>query len=52
MNQRDRNIIKPFGNDKDFAGCSIFGMMSLEGNGLVPKTLFAPSPTCMNEAMA
>jgi glutamate synthase domain-containing protein 1 len=31
MNQQDRNIIKPYGDDKDFAGCSIFGMMSLEG---------------------
>ncbi len=32
MNEQDRNIINPFGNDKDFAGCSIFGMMNLEGN--------------------
>ncbi len=31
MNLDDRNIINPFGQDKDFAGCSIFGMMSLEG---------------------
>ncbi|MCW4010599.1 MAG: glutamine amidotransferase family protein [Candidatus Bathyarchaeota archaeon] len=31
MNESDRNIINPFGNDKDFAGCSIFGMMNLEG---------------------
>jgi glutamate synthase domain-containing protein 1 len=32
VNEQDRNIINPFGNDKDFAGCSIFGMMNLEGN--------------------
>ncbi|MFB3889026.1 MAG: glutamine amidotransferase family protein [Candidatus Bathyarchaeia archaeon] len=31
MNEQDRTIINPFGSDKDFAGCSIFGMMSLEG---------------------
>jgi glutamate synthase domain-containing protein 1 len=31
MNEQDRKIINPFGNDKDFAGCSIFGMMNLEG---------------------
>ena len=31
MNQQDKNIINPFGSDKDFAGCSIFGMMNLEG---------------------
>ena len=31
MNEQDKNIINPFGNDKDFAGCSIFGMMNLEG---------------------
>jgi glutamate synthase domain-containing protein 1 len=32
MNQEDQKIINPFGHDKDFAGCSIFGMMNLEGN--------------------
>jgi glutamate synthase domain-containing protein 1 len=31
VNQQDRFIINPFGNDKDFAGCSIFGMMNLQG---------------------
>jgi len=31
VNQQDKNIINPFGSDKDFAGCSIFGMMNLEG---------------------
>jgi glutamate synthase domain-containing protein 1 len=31
MNENDRKIINPFGNDKDFAGCSIFGMMNFEG---------------------
>ncbi len=31
MNEQDRKIISPFGGDKDFAGCSIFGMMDLEG---------------------
>jgi glutamate synthase domain-containing protein 1 len=31
MNQQDKNIINPFGNDKDFAGCSIFGMINLAG---------------------
>jgi glutamate synthase domain-containing protein 1 len=31
MNQQDQKIINPFGSDKDFAGCSIFGMMNLEG---------------------
>ncbi len=31
MNEQDRKIINPFGSDKDFAGCSIFGMMNLEG---------------------
>lgn len=32
MNEFDRHIINPFGHDKDFSGCSIFGMMNLEGN--------------------
>ncbi len=31
MNQQDQKIINPFSDDKDFAGCSIFGMMNLEG---------------------
>ncbi len=31
MNPYDALRINPFGNDKDFAGCSIFGMMNLEG---------------------
>ncbi len=31
MNENDRKIINPFGMDKDFAGCSIFGMMDLGG---------------------
>ncbi len=31
MDQYDHMIINPFGNDKDFAGCSIFGMMNLKG---------------------
>jgi len=31
VNQYDRLCINPFSNDKDFAGCSIFGMMNLEG---------------------
>ncbi len=31
MDKFDRKIINPFGDDKDFAGCSIFGMMNLEG---------------------
>jgi glutamate synthase domain-containing protein 1 len=31
MDQQDQKIMNPFGNDKDFAGCSIFGMMNLEG---------------------
>jgi glutamate synthase domain-containing protein 1 len=31
LNQQDQKIINPFGSDKDFAGCSIFGMMNLEG---------------------
>jgi len=31
MNTDDRLIVNPFNHDKDFAGCSIFGMMSLEG---------------------
>jgi glutamate synthase domain-containing protein 1 len=31
MNIQDAKIINRFGDDKDFAGCSIFGMMNLEG---------------------
>ncbi|MCW4006212.1 MAG: glutamine amidotransferase family protein [Candidatus Bathyarchaeota archaeon] len=31
MNEHDRKIINPYGHDKDFSGCSIFGMMDLEG---------------------
>jgi glutamate synthase domain-containing protein 1 len=31
MNQYDALRINPFGNDKDFAGCSIFGIMNLDG---------------------
>ncbi|XES76441.1 MAG: glutamine amidotransferase family protein [Candidatus Bathyarchaeia archaeon] len=31
MNQQDLKLINPFGDDKDFSGCSIFGMMNLEG---------------------
>ncbi len=31
MNQYDKLCINPFSNDKDFAGCSIFGMMNLDG---------------------
>ncbi|MCX8151139.1 MAG: glutamine amidotransferase family protein [Candidatus Bathyarchaeota archaeon] len=31
MNELDNKFINPFNQDKDFAGCSIFGMMSLEG---------------------
>jgi glutamate synthase domain-containing protein 1 len=31
MNYQDRNIISPFGDDKDFSGCAIFGMMNTEG---------------------
>jgi len=31
VNPYDEIRINPFGNDKDFAGCSIFGMMNLEG---------------------
>ncbi len=31
MNELDRKLVNPFNNDKDFAGCAIFGMMDLEG---------------------
>jgi len=31
VNQYDKLCINPFSNDKDFAGCSIFGMMNLDG---------------------
>ena len=31
MNQNDRKIINPYGDDKDFAACGIFGMMNTEG---------------------
>ncbi len=31
LNYEDRKIVNPFGSDKDFAGCSIFGMINLEG---------------------
>jgi len=31
VNELDHKIISPFNQDKDFAGCSIFGVMSLGG---------------------
>ncbi len=31
MDQNDRKIINPFGDDKDFAACAIFGMMDTTG---------------------
>ncbi len=31
MMQNQNNLHNPFNDDKDFAGCSIFGMMNLEG---------------------
>jgi glutamate synthase domain-containing protein 1 len=37
MNNLEKNIINPFGHDKDFAGCSIFGMMNLEGKRFSSK---------------
>ena len=37
MNQNDRKIINPFGDDKDFAGCAIFGMMNTEGKRFSSK---------------
>ena len=37
MNELDRRIVNPFGHDKDFAGCSIFGMMNLDGKRLGSK---------------
>jgi glutamate synthase domain-containing protein 1 len=37
MDQNDRKIINPFNMDKDFAGCSIFGMMRLDGKRFSSK---------------
>jgi glutamate synthase domain-containing protein 1 len=37
VNENDRMIINPFGNDKDFAGCSIFGAMNLKGERFLGK---------------
>jgi glutamate synthase domain-containing protein 1 len=37
VNENDRMIINPFGNDKDFAGCSIFGMMNRKGERFLGK---------------
>jgi glutamate synthase domain-containing protein 1 len=37
VNPLDRLSINPFNNDKDFAGCSIFGMMNLEGKRFSSK---------------
>ena len=37
MNRQDRNIISPFGDDKDFSGCAIFGMMNTEGKRFSSK---------------
>ena len=31
MDKQDRKIISPFGDDKDFSGCAIFGMMNTDG---------------------
>ena len=31
MNQNDRKIINPFGDDKDFSACGIFAAMNIEG---------------------
>ena len=30
MDQNDRKIINPYGDDKDFAACGIFAMMNTE----------------------
>src|SRR5512136_2992870 len=37
MNHQDKSIVNPFGHDKDFAGCSIFGMMNLDGKRFASK---------------
>ena len=37
MNQDDRKIISPFGDDKDFSGCALFGMMNTEGKRFSSK---------------
>jgi len=37
VNPLDRLNVNPFNNDKDFAGCSIFGMMNLEGKRFSSK---------------
>ena len=37
MNLYDTTTINPYGNDKDFAGCAIFGMMNLEGKRFKSK---------------
>lgn len=37
VNEQDKKIINPFGSDKDFAGCSIFGMLNLEGKRFSSK---------------
>ncbi len=37
MNQNDRKIINPFGDDKDFSGCALFGMMNTEGKRFSSK---------------
>ena len=37
MNGQDRKIISPFGDDKDFSGCAIFGMMNTEGKRFSSK---------------
>ena len=41
MNGQDRKIINPFGDDKDFSGCAIFGMMNTEGKRSARKILSA-----------
>ncbi len=37
MNQNDRKIISPFGDDKDFSGCALFGMMNTQGKRFSSK---------------
>ena len=37
MNQQDKKIINPFGDDKDFSGCALFGMMNTEGKRFSSK---------------
>ncbi len=37
MDKYDRRIISPFGDDKDFAGCAIFGMMNTDGKRFSSK---------------